>query len=452
MKRIIALTLSAMLLLSACGTAAPVSEPPELLEPVQAQPKTAVVRREDLLNATSIPGNIILYTEPVIFTVDGTLDELLVIPGQEVKAGDVLAALDSDSLQERLDTLLEQQDTNSYLNSLTNKALQADIDICQLKLDKLDQSHQAALAQQELTLATLREALAQLLQTGSAAVAAMEQELEALRQQLTEPEQDADRIREEIAALEDRIALQRQTDAEGEASATAQITELEAQLEEAKALQALERQLYEQDLQDAQLARKHAGQTQALAAKKLATQIGILEESLAKTTVTAPMDGIVVWITGSKRVTAEKPVIYIADPSRKSIRTEELSDYRLSNAEELYAIIGSEKYPLTYAPISADERIYRSLNDIPVYSYYEFRQGAQIPESMNALVFCVHGYRENTLCIPTNALQRDLSGSFVYKQEGGQRVKTYIQVGISTDLRTEVLSGLEEGDVVYVAE
>lgn len=452
MKRIIALTLSAMLLLSACGTAAPVSEPPELLEPVQAQPKTAVVRREDLLNATSIPGNIILYTEPVIFTVDGTLDELLVIPGQEVKAGDVLAALDSDSLQERLDALLEQQDTNSYLNSLTNKTLQADIDICQLKLDKLDQSHQAALAQQELTLATLREALAQLLQTGSAAVAAMEQELEALRQQLTEPEQDADRIREEIAALEDRIALQRQTDAEGEASATAQITELEAQLEEAKALQALERQLYEQDLQDAQLARKHAGQTQALAAKKLATQIGILEESLAKTTVTAPMDGIVVWITGSKRVTAEKPVIYIADPSRKSIRTEELSDYRLSNAEELYAIIGSEKYPLTYAPISADERIYRSLNNIPVYSYYEFRQGAQIPESMNALVFCVHGYRENTLCIPTNALQRDLSGSFVYKQEGGQRVKTYIQVGISTDLRTEVLSGLEEGDVVYVAE
>lgn len=452
MKRIIALTLLSMLLLSACGSVTPADTPPELLEPVQAQPKTAVVQREDLLNATSTPGNIFLYTEPVIFTVDGTLAEMLVVPGQEVKAGDTLATLNSVSMAEQLETLRQQQSTNSYLNALTNENLQADIDICQLKLDKLDESHKAALAQQELTLTTLREALAQLLQTGSAAVAAMEQELEALRQQLTDPGQDSLQIQTEISALEDRIALQRQTDADAEASATAQITELEAQLEEAKALQALERQLYEQDLQDAQLARKHAGQTQALAAKKLDTQIRLLEESLSKTVVTAPMDGIVVWITGSKKVYAEKPVIYIADPNRKSLRSQEISDYRLTHAEELYAIIGSEKYPLTFAPLTSDERLYRSLNNIPVYSYFEFEPDAQIPESMNALVFCVHNYRENALCIPTNALQRDLNGSFVYKQDGGQRVKTYIQVGVSTELRAEVLSGLEEGDVVYVAE
>ena len=68
------------------------------------------------------------------------------------------------------------------------------------------------------------------------------------------------------------------------------------------------------------------------------------------------------------------------------------------------------------------------------------------------MVFCVHGYRENALCIPATALYRDSRGAYVFKQENGQRKQTYIKAGISTALRVEVLSGLEEGDVVYVSE
>ena len=452
MKRTAALILTCMLLLSACGTAAPDYDAPELLEPVQAQPKTAKVTREDILNATSTPGNVALYSEPVIFLTDGTLDVLPVAPGQAVKKGDVVATLVSTSLQEQLDTLLEQKESTEYLNALTLQNLQADIDICQLKLDKLDQTHQAALAEKELSLSLLRETLAQLLQAGNAAVAAMEQELAALRAQLTDPEKDAARLENDITALEDKIALQRQTDADAEASATAQIQQLEGELEEIRQQQALERKLYELDLEDARLARKHTASTQSLAAKKQATQIRLLEEKLALTVVTAPMDGIVVWIQTGTKVTAEKPVLYIADPTQKHLRTEELSDYRLANAEQLYAVIGSQRYELTYAPLDTDERLYRSLNNIPIYSYYNFAPGAEIPDGQNAMVFCVHSYRENVLCVPASAVQRDFNGSYVYKQESGQRVKTYITAGVSTSLRVEVLSGLEEGDVVYVTE
>lgn len=144
--------------------------------------------------------------------------------------------------------------------------------------------------------------------------------------------------------------------------------------------------------------------------------------------------------------------MYIADPGRHYLRTTELSDYQLTNAEQLYAIAGSQRYDLTYKPLTPDERIYQALNDIAIYSYYEFQPGTQVPESTNAIVFCVHGYRENALCVPATALYRDGRGTYVFKQENGQRKQTYIQVGISTDLRVEVLSGLEEGDVVYVAE
>ena len=456
MKRISALILSCMLFLCACSAAPAVPEAPELAEPVQAQPKTATAQREELLKAGSTPGNIALYTEAVTFVTDGTLGKCFVLPGQSVKKGDLLAELDMTATQEQLTDLLDRQEQTGYLNSLTLENLQADIDICQLKLDKLDLSHQTALAEKDLTLSTLRESLAALLQAGEAAVAAMEQELEALRAQLAALSEDPDRASElqwQITDLENRIALQRQTDADAEASTTVQIEALEAELTDLRARQALERRLYELDLADAQLARRYTAQTQSLAAEKLAGQIRLLQEKINLSTVTAPIDGTVVWISGSTKISSEDAYLYIADPNRKYLRTEEkFSDYQLTNAEAIYALVGGEKYPLTYTPLDPDERIYRTLNDIPIYTYFNFEADAQIPDSMNALFFCVHGYRENALCIPTAALYRNNAGTYVYKQVDGQRQQVFIKVGISTDLRVEVLSGLEEGDVVYVED
>ena len=455
MKRIFALTLCCVLFLSACGTAPAEPSVPELLEPIQPQPKTATVQREELLSATSTIGNVALYAEAVTFTADGTLGEAYVIPGQEVKKGDVLAVLDMKSTEEQLESLLEQQERTGYVNALTLENLQTDVDICQLKLDRLTQTHQAALAERELTLSTLREALAQLLGAGAAAVEAMEQELAQLRQELSELPAEDLRIpvlEGEIFALESRIVSQQQSDAASEAAANIQIQELEAQINEVKAQQALEKRLYELDLEDAKLARKHTGQTQYLAAQKLAGQIQVLEEKLTHATITAPMDGTVIWISSSKKISSEKAYLYIADMNRPYLRTEELSDYKLTNAQEIYAIIGDQKYPVTYTPLDIDEKLYRSLNKIPVYSYYAFDTDARISLGENALLFCVHNYKEDALCIPKEALRRDSNGYYVYKQEGGQRKLTRIQVGITTELRAEVLSGLEEGDVVYVAD
>lgn len=454
MKRIFALILIT-LLLAGCSAAPAVPAAPELLEPVQAQQKTAVVLREDLMKATILPGNIAVYSEPVAFAADGTLKTLHVIPGQQVKKGDLLAELDAEALQTQLDSLLEQQEKNSYTNALTNQNLQADIDICQLKITKLEQTQLAALTEKTAAVTALQTALEQLNAASQAAIAALDAEIGQLREKLSSLEADspeASQLRSRITALEGQIQQQQLEDEALRTDTESQIEALNGQLETLRQQQALEKQLMELDLQDAQLAKKHAAQTQGLAAKKLAGQIQILRDKLALTSVTAHMDGTVVWISSSKRVTAQEAVMYIADPGRHYLRTTELSDYQLTNAEQLYAIAGSQRYDLTYKPLTPDERIYQALNDIAIYSYYEFQPGTQVPESTNAIVFCVHGYRENALCVPATALYRDGRGTYVFKQENGQRKQTYIQVGISTDLRVEVLSGLEEGDVVYVAE
>lgn len=455
MKRICALILLLMMLLSACGPADVVPTAPELLEPVQAQPKTDTVRREDLLDATSMPGNIAVYTEPVAFIVDGTLESLNVIPGQSVKKGDVLATLNTETLQNQLDALLEQQENAGYINALTNQNLQVDVDICQLKLEELISAQEAALAVQTDALTALQTALEQLQHTNASAIAALEQQIAALQAQLEDPNTpltDPEAIRAEITALQAQIEQFRLTDTETAAGAVTEMEALQAKIDTLKQQQSLQKQLYELDLQDAQLALKHAKQSQAQAAKQVTTKIELLRSQIEKSSITAPADGTVIWISESKKITAEKAFLYIADMDSRYIRTEEFSDYQLTNAKEIYAIIGNQQYKLTYRPQTVDERIFKSLNDIPIYSFYDFEEGAQIPESMNALVFCVHDYRENVLSIPLNALHRDSLGSYVYQLVDGQKQQVYIKTGMSTNLRVEVISGLEEGDVVYVTD
>lgn len=455
MKRICILILLSVFLLSGCGSATVVYDAPELIDPVQAQPKTDTVRREDLMDVSILTGNVAVHAEPVSFIIDGTLGKLYVVPGQEVKKGDVLAELDTESLQTQLDTLLKQQETTGYTNALTNENLQIDVDICQLKLDQLTRTQEAALSVQTDTLTTLQAALAQLQQSNANAIAALEQQISALQTQLTAPElSDTDKgaLLTEINALEDQRENLKSKDRDTAASAETEIKAVQEKIDALKAQQALERKLRELDLQDAQLAAKHAKQTQAHAAKQVNVKIELLQAQIAKSTITAHMDGVVTWISDATRISAEKAFLYIADPNRRFVRTEEFSDNQLKSAEQLYAVINGQQYNLIYRPWNVDERIYMSLNSIPIFTLYDFEDGVQVPESANALVYCVSGYRENALSIPETALNRDGNGYFVYRMEDGQKQQVYIKIGISTQLRVEVISGLEEGDVVYVTE
>ena len=61
-------------------------------------------------------------------------------------------------------------------------------------------------------------------------------------------------------------------------------------------------------------------------------------------------------------------------------------------------------------------------------------------------------YKEGVLTIPINALYRDGSGQYVYKQTDGARVRCNVKAGMTTDTKAEIVEGLEEGDMVYVKD
>ena len=61
--------------------------------------------------------------------------------------------------------------------------------------------------------------------------------------------------------------------------------------------------------------------------------------------------------------------------------------------------------------------------------------------------------RENVLKIPLNALYSEDDMYYVYIIEDGEtRVRRNVEIGAVSAAEAEIVSGLEEGDVIYVGD
>ena len=404
MKRISALILLLIFLLCACEEQA--AQPaPELIEPAQPQMQTATVTRGDLLNASVEYGNVFIASQPVAFPVSGTVTKVHVVPGQAVQKGDVLASLNIEALQAQLDALLEQKAATSYANALSNRNLEINVEICRLNLDALVNAHQEAVAALEQQASQLRSAMDVHSQSDEASLAALQQSLDAVNTQL-----------QTISAEHDALE-----------------------------------QLYAMDIEEAEMSLKFAKQTQYNALIPVNKRIEALQEQIAQATITAPVDGIVTWISQSARVSEDSVYMYISDPNQKALRTAQKDKNTLLAAERIYAQIGSQEYELTLQEPDAAADSLKNMNNIMLTSVFNFEEGITVPESSNAMVFFVHSAREDVLILPLTTLSRDQNGYHVYKLTNGVQEKVYVKVGLTTAMSAEIISGLEEGDVVYVA-
>ena len=467
MKRICALIILSSMLLCSCTSQAANQNIPELLEPVQAQPEIAVVQREDVANITAQSCTVVHYSEGVFFEVDGTLEQINVLPGQTVKEGDVLAVLEVESLQEQLEDLLEQRNDAKTEAALTNRNLEIDIEICRLNLDELVKSNEAELAQLQQDAEQLQKDLdevnqqitdkkAELEQLGQPAAEATEQSAatdptaqSVSQTQSSEQKEDnskaMDELRAAIAELEQQAA-----------NLTEQINDAPEQIEMTKARHSANEQLKQMDLEDAELALSHAKESQTFAMESLDDNISILQNKIENAAIYAPFDGIVTWVASTAYIngwfSTEDPVLYISDMEQASVSTDRISPRQLETCEKVYAVIGGEEYVLTPQESSTLNDISKTLNGVRLSTTFSFAEESVEPQGTSGLLYCQYGYRENVLCIPSNALFRDEKGYYVNKMVDDQRERVEVEIGLVSALRVEIISGLEEGDIVYVTE
>ena len=121
--------------LSGCGNAA--VNPPALLEPVGIKYDTAIVQRGEIYNISVYSGEVLPYVETVSFVTDGKLGELKVFVGDIVKEGQILATLDSVSLESQITSLEEKIDELMVLGSLSDRSKAADMEIAKERLSTL---------------------------------------------------------------------------------------------------------------------------------------------------------------------------------------------------------------------------------------------------------------------------------------------------------------------------
>jgi macrolide-specific efflux system membrane fusion protein len=168
----------------------------------------------------------------------------------------------------------------------------------------------------------------------------------------------------------------------------------------------------------------------------------------------APIDGdvIVKAVNPGQVVTAADAVVVLSDRLIVQAQVDETDIGRVQTGQR--ASITLDAYPETVVRATVEHVYYESKVVSNVTVYYVDLIPDEIPQvfrsGMSADVRIISDLRENVLLVPSEYIDRQDGSSFVTVFRAGETKpqKQEILTGISDEENTEVLGGLEAGDVV----
>lgn len=269
---------------------------------------------------------------------------------------------------------------------------------------------------------------------------------------------DNEKLEQQIENLEDEIAHINRIGQYSDRLAALDIAIAEEQLDMLRQAGAAASTCREKELETQQL-RLDLKQSQELRKLEIdykEEKLEKLKEQISSAVITAPISGQVVYIISAeegKTIKAYTPVIGIADTKRLRIATDYIPAKVIDASNRVYARVLDMDVALTYVPIDSGEYVSEVLTGQQVKSEFIMETDSErIQSGQYAAVMLISSYKEDVLTIPANAVYRDEKGRYVYKVEGDDRIRCNVTVGIMNDAKTEIIEGLQEGDVVYVKE
>lgn len=242
----------------------------------------------------------------------------------------------------------------------------------------------------------------------------------------------------------------------------------QAQLALAQAQAALNEGRYDVDY----LGRRHAPLEQQriakLQVKAAEVQLEAAEQSVAEaekqlgwTTITAPFDGIVVSVDADEgdTVLATETIIHLIDPATIELNAEvdeiDIPEVKLNQRAiiEVDALpdIQLEGWVISICPLSTEEGgvvVYEVKIGFNALGDFELKIG------MSATADIIIQQRSNVLLVPNRAIKQDSQDNLVVEimvnEESEERQERPVITGISDGYQTEIVSGLQERDVVVI--
>ena len=164
------------------------------------------------------------------------------------------------------------------------------------------------------------------------------------------------------------------------------------------------------------------------------------------------IDGEVIGTTGGSGylVQGGNTAIQVANMKKPRLKTTFVSASSLAKASSCVAVIDGKKYE-----IEAEEQEI-SREDIergktPENTWFRFVDDeVSVQVGKSAAVELYTDSVKDALVVPANAVLGSGEEKYVYLIESGAKIKTNVTVGTKTDAYIQIVTGVKEGDVVYV--
>lgn len=402
---------------------------------------TYVVQRGDVQDIVAFTGLWLPRDQQDLsFNVDGTIQTVYVQPGDLVSAGTVLVEYSIADLQAQLDQAL------------------VDLSLIQVTTGPGSESS-TAIIDAELALATARLNLQQILDSepisgAGVSIAAANDALEQAKRNFTSTIGDPTNSPAVIEAAYDAIrAAERGLEAANIGGATAG--------------QALNLHKYSVLAAENALVRAEIAYQEALNTTTTTTTDGEGEDNLnfnetqalvdeltaiiEQSSLSAPFDGVVMEININRgdEIEAFETVITLALPEPLEVISELAREDAARLAIGMVGICEARGQSETAVQCIVRRLPGRNSSEtVRIAAAFEgdVVQGEQID------IFLPIGISENTLWLPPDAIRTFQSRAFVVVQTPTGEITVDITIGLQTTQRVEILTGLNEGDIVIVPE
>jgi len=466
MKRTLFLTLFILSLVGGAGYYGFRTNTPEPTDPVIEAPETVAAEVCDVTQSVSAPGKLVNTSYTTLqMPSDGSLAEINVRPGDSVSAGDILARLDDEEefaadvaaaelevlqAQKAYDDLFETDEVKIAETFASLVAAQETLTDAEKDRTKLDYPRADEL--------TIQQAEAQYLLAKEAYKEALKAFNEVDHKALTDPE----RV----------LALQRLTAAKqamNEKLATwnwyllpapeADFEEADAALKLAQAQLTAAQEAYDAaqagpDDLDVRLAEAKIADAEA----KLATA----QAALDSIEIRAPFDSVIIEVNASagETIPSGTGIITLINPIAVEVEATVIEeDYpyvEVGQSVQLYFdaipdadVTGTISRILPTRTEGSDRPLYYIYISLDTVPDTHAEALGKLAEGMTADASVVIAERPGVLCLPRGVVRASSSGTAVIEVwTGTEKEQRTVEIGLRGDVQVEILSGLEEGELV----